>query len=412
MDPEATRPYFDDPYTTAFEAVVVDTRDDAEGRWVALERSWFYPTGGGQECDRGTLGASAVVQVEEDAQGQVWHRVEGDAPAAGARLPATIDAGRRRGFRQQHTGQHLLSAAFERVLSAYTVSSRLGEFEGTIDLDRTELSWDDVARVEEAANRVVWDDREVASVVVAPEELALYPLRKPPKVTGPVRLIVVPDFDCSPCGGTHVTRTGEIGAIKVRRWERWKGGVRVEFVCGARALADHQDRVEQMVEAALRAHTGDAEVIPLLERAQAEKVALAKQVKRLGEELAQAEALAWALARSASPGRAGAGARGWARIVAERDPAALKALATAAIARGAPVVVVAALLPEPTLVILRARDLPDPDLRTFAAELKELAGGKGGGGADLLTLVAADEPRLRATFARACTLVGAREDGA
>ena len=99
-------------------------------------------------------------------------------------------------------------------------------------------------------------------------------------------------------------------------------------------------------------------------------------------------------------------------ILAERDPAALKALAAAAVARGAPLVVVAALAPEPALVIARARDLPEPDLRTLAAELKELAGGKGGGGADLLTLVAADEPRLRATFARACALVGAREDGA
>src|SRR5882672_3274944 len=132
----APRPYFDDPYTTAFEAVIADTREDARGAWAALESSYFYPTGGGQECDLGTLGAAAVVEVEEDEEGRVWHRLEGSLPAVGARVAATIDAGRRQGFRQQHTGQHVLSAAFERVLSAYTVSSRLGEFEGTIDLDR------------------------------------------------------------------------------------------------------------------------------------------------------------------------------------------------------------------------------------------------------------------------------------
>ena len=111
-----------------------------------------------------------------------------------------------------------------------------------------------------------------------PERLGEYPLRKPPKVDGPVRLIVVTDFDVSPCGGTHCTRTGEIGPIKVRRWEKWKGGVRVEFVCGVRALADHQDRVSAMVEAALRAHTSDRDIVEVLERAAAERGALARTV--------------------------------------------------------------------------------------------------------------------------------------
>jgi alanyl-tRNA synthetase len=165
-----------------------------------------------------------------------------------------------------------------------------------------------------------------------------------------------------------------------------------------------------MVEAALRAHTSDREVIGVLERALVEKVALQKQVKRLGEDLAQAEALAWALSRGAATGAADAG--GWARFVSDRDPAALKALAAAAVARGAPIVVVASSAPEPALVLVRARELPAPDLRTLATELREIAGGKGGGGADLLTLVAADEPRLRAAYARACTLVNAKEGGA
>jgi phosphoribosylformimino-5-aminoimidazole carboxamide ribonucleotide (ProFAR) isomerase len=197
-------------------------------------------------------------------------------------VPATIDAGRRRGNRQQHTGQHVLSQAFERVLKAYTVSSRLGEFEGTIDLDRADLTWEDVERVEDAANAVVFDDRPVQSLIVQPAEISGYALRKPPKVDGPVRLIVVPEWDVSPCGGTHCTRTGEIGPIKVRRWEKWKGGVRVEFVCGVRALADYQDRTRALVDAALRHHTSDREVIDVLERGAQEKLALARQVKAAG----------------------------------------------------------------------------------------------------------------------------------
>ena len=406
----AHRPYFDDPYTTAFTATVTAERTDARGRWVALERSWFYPTGGGQECDLGTLGPSAVVDVEEDDAGAVWHLLapgpgSAPGPAVGDSVAATIDAGRRQGNRQQHTGQHVLSQAFERLLGAETLASRLGEFEGTIDLDRADLAWDEVARVEDAANAVVFDDRPVASIVVAPADLAAYPLRKSPKVTGPVRLVVVSDWDASPCGGTHCTRTGEIGPIKVRRWEKWKGGVRVEFVCGMRALADHQDRVRAMVEAALRRNTADRDVIDVLERAAEEKVALARQVKRLGEQLAEAEAAAWAAA-GAVPG---GGNAGWARIVDEREASALKSLALAVLRRGAPLVVLAARAPEPVLVVARPRDVKEPDLRALAPALLAAGAGKGGGGPDLFSMVARDGEHLLAAYAQARAGTGAIE---
>jgi alanyl-tRNA synthetase len=150
-------------------------------------------------------------------------------------------------------------------------------------------------------------------------------------------------------------------------------------------------------------------VIGVLERGQSDRAALAKQVKRLGEELAQAEARAWAFERHVAERADGTAA--WARFLETRDPAGLKALATAAIGRGASVVVVAAALPEPALVIARERELPVPDLRTLATELREISGGKGGGGADLLTLVAASGTKLRAAYARACALLSASEDG-
>src|SRR4029079_10095739 len=140
------RPYFEDPYTVAFQATVASLRSDERGDWVSLRESYFYPTGGGQESDLGTLGAAAVVDVEEDDGGQVWHRVVGASFRAGDSVSATIDAGRRLGNRQQHTGQHVPSPSFERVLGAYTLSARLGEFEGSIDLDRPDLTWDEVER--------------------------------------------------------------------------------------------------------------------------------------------------------------------------------------------------------------------------------------------------------------------------
>jgi alanyl-tRNA synthetase len=376
---------------------VASLRRDSRGEWVSLRESYFYPTGGGQESDLGTLGAAAVVDVEEDDGGQVWHLVVGAAFSPGDSVFATIDAGRRRGNRQQHTGQHVLSATFERVLGAYTVSSRLGEFEGTIDLDRPDLTWDEVERVEESANAIVFDDRPVRSLIVEPADLGRFPLRKPPKVDGPVRLIVVPDWDVSPCGGTHCTRTGEIGLIKVRRWEKWKGGVRVEFVCGVRALADYQDRTRALVDAALRQHTSDRDVVDVLERAAQERVALARQVKRLGELLAAAEAATWPVGHASARFLEG-----------ERDPAALKALAVAAVGRGAPLVIVAAATPEPALVIVRPRDAAGPDLREHAGSLREIAQGKGGGGPDLLTLIARDSETLRAAYDAAVTRLDAR----
>jgi len=179
-------------------------------------------------------------------------------------------------------------------------------------------------------------------------------------------------------------------------------------VCGLRALADYQDRVRALVDAALRQHTSDRDVLDVLERAAAERAQLLKVVRRLGEQLALAEARSWALGRAASAGSAS----GWARFVDERDPAALKALATSAVAQGAPLVVVASGSPEPALVIARSRELPGPDLKSFAPELRELAAGKGGGGADLLTIVARDALALRAAYARALELTGATEDPA
>ncbi len=376
----AARPYFDDPYTTRFAAAVTARRRDASGLWVALDRTCFYPESGGQEADRGSLSGVPVLDVLEDADGVAWHRVERDVPDA---VEAEIDAERRASNRRQHTGQHVLSQAFLRMLGANTVSSHLGDDGGTLDFDRPSLTWEEAERVEAAANRVVWEDRPVVSRLVAAADLGRYALRRPPKVEGTVRLLEIEGWDVSACGGTHCTRTGEIGAIKIRGWERIRGHVRVEFVCGDRALRDHAWRVRQLVEAGQRRNTGDREVIEVLERALAEREELRKQVKSLETQLARAEAAELAAGHRVS------GESVLCRVFDERSPDALRALARQLTGLGLERVVVAARGPTPFVVAGRPRGGAE-DLRRWLPLLLERSRGRGGGGADEVQVTAAD----------------------
>ena len=376
----AARPYFDDPYTTRFAAAVTARRRDASGLWVALDRTCFYPESGGQEADRGSLSGVPVLDVQEDADGVAWHRVERDVPDA---VEAEIDAERRASNRRQHTGQHVLSQAFLRVLGANPVSSHLGDDGGTLDFDRPSLTWEEAERVEAAANRVVWEDRPVVSRLVAAADLGRYALRRPPKVEGTVRLLEIEGWDVSACGGTHCTRTGEIGAIKIRGWERIRGHVRVEFVCGDRALRDHAWRVRQLVEAGQRRNTGDREVIEVLERALAEREELRKQVKSLETQLARAEAAELAAGHRVS------GESVLCRVFDERSPDALRVLARQLTGLGLERVVVAARGPTPFVVAGRPRGGAE-DLRRWLPLLLERSRGRGGGGADEVQVTAAD----------------------
>ncbi len=242
------RLYFDDPTLVTFEARVVSTTPvpggEPGGLEVELDETAFYPEGGGQPADRGTLGGAPVLDVQEH-DGRIVHRVRGahpDAFAVGARVAGDVDRARRTDHTQQHSGQHLLTRAFLNLLRAKTTSFHLGAAAATIDLDRGGVSDDDVARVEDEAARVIRDDRPVlARIVRGADDLAAIggDLRKDPTITGDFRVVSISDYDHCPCGGTHVLRTGEIEAIRVRRVERLKPDLcRVEFVCGERARSD------------------------------------------------------------------------------------------------------------------------------------------------------------------------------
>ncbi|MDZ4719899.1 MAG: alanyl-tRNA editing protein [Roseiflexaceae bacterium] len=237
------RLYYGDSYLQTFSARVVARGEQAGCPTIALDQSAFYPDGGGQPADQGALNGIRVADVQVDDDGVVWHTLA--HPIESDSVYGEVDWPRRFDHMQQHHGQHLLSAAFEELYGLKTTSFHLGTSFVTIDLDASIVAADQAAAVEDLTNRVIWEDRPVLARFVSPEELATLPLRKPPTVNGPVRVVSVADFDHSACGGTHPRTTGGVGLVSIRRWERRGTTTRVEFLCGGRAVHDlrHKHRV-------------------------------------------------------------------------------------------------------------------------------------------------------------------------
>lgn len=301
------RLYSTDSFLTNFDAVVTDiqelSRASGQSLWrVALDRSAFYPTGGGQPFDTGSLIATArsgaeltaeIVNVEEDEHGEVWHHTAKPL-VAGTQVRGMVDATRRLDHVQQHSGQHLLSAAFIQICGARTVSFHLGEAISTIDLDVDSLTDALFEQTEALANRIIAEDRPVTMNVVpraqAETWLAAGELRKLPPREGDLRIITIEDFDRNACGGTHVHSTGQIGGLHVRGQEKVKQGLRVEFVCGLRAARTARDDFNRLAAAARQLSVGFEEVPEAIQRLQAEAKEAAKHALRLTTELAHYQA--------------------------------------------------------------------------------------------------------------------------
>lgn len=370
------RLYLADARLLAFEATVVAVRDRGGRPAVVLDRTAFYPEGGGQPADRGALGGVPVVDVVEDGE-DVLH-VLGGAPPAG-RVEGRVDGPRRRDHVQQHHGQHLLSAAFEARAGARTVSFHLGAETCTIDLDvpATALPEPALRDVEAAANELVFRDLPVVARELSAAELAALPLRKPPAKGS--RVVLVGDVaagelaDASPCGGTHPSRTGEVGAIAVLRATRWGEGTRVEFVCGARVVAALAAAGARLAAAAEALRCAPREVPEAAARAAEESLARRKEVERLVAAVAAAEAERLA---GAAPGPVRA-------VLTPATAAAphLRAVAAALAARGRVALLGAVEDGRAHLAFARPRG-EGPHLGELLRGAAARLGGKGGGAPD------------------------------
>ena len=241
MTQTTNRLYFGDSSLLEFSATVVAVTPSPRGEQIVLDQTAFYPTGGGQPNDTGHLDAAAVVDVFEDEAGTIYHLIEqGGMIRVGQNVAGKIDRTRRLDHLQQHSGQHILSQAFVQACGAQTRSFHLGTGASTIDIELQAPTIEVMRAAEDIANDVIFDDRPMRVHLVNEDEASRLPLRKESVVRGDIRVIEIENFDWSPCGGTHAARTGQIGLIAIRSFERAKKMTRVEFVCGSRALADYR----------------------------------------------------------------------------------------------------------------------------------------------------------------------------
>ncbi len=233
------RLYHLDPYQAEFTATVKDKKVEGDRIELILDQTCFYPTSGGQPFDTGTINHIPVIDVFERGDGEIVHILNEDIKTD--TIEGRIDWERRFDNMQQHSGQHILSQCFLKIFEAQTTSFHLGDEITTIDITKDELTWEEAEEVEKLANSIVLADKPIKTHLISEEQAENFNLRKPPTKSREryIRVVEVEGFDFSACGGTHCLSTGEIGLIKIRRWERKKGNTRVEFFCGWRAIKDY-----------------------------------------------------------------------------------------------------------------------------------------------------------------------------
>ncbi|HEY7191558.1 MAG TPA: DHHA1 domain-containing protein [Vicinamibacterales bacterium] len=368
------RLYYQQPHLRSFDALVTRVFD-RDGRPAALlDRTAFYPTSGGQPFDTGRLGEVDVIETIDDDE-EIVHVLSAPLVERAA-VRGDINWTRRFDHMQQHTGQHVLSAAFDRLFDNRTMSFHMGADASTIDLAR-EMGGADIERAVDEANRVVWEDRPVTIRTASPEEAAGLPLRKESVRSGPLRLIDVADFDLSACGGTHVARTGEIGVIAVSATERFRGGSRITFVCGGRALRAFRVQRDAIAGSIKHLSVAPAELPASIDRLQQDLKQSRKDIARLQQSLAVHEAV-----RLLDDAVAIDGVRVIVQALEAWDAAGLRAIATSLTAHERVAAALLSATQPAAAAVARSADVPldaNAVLRTLLATF----GGRGGGKADL-----------------------------
>lgn len=364
------RLYYTDSHRRTFDATVVAV-EYVEGRsHVVLDQTAFYPASGGQPSDTGTLGGAAVIDVIDREDGAIAHVTSGTFKA-GDVVSGEIDWPRRFDHMQQHTGQHVLSAAFDRLFGVRTESFHMGQLSATIDLAR-EVTPSEIAKAEDDANRVLWEDRAVSIRFATADEAAGMGMRKESARSGTLRLIDVQDYDLSACGGTHVERTGAIGVILIGGWEKLRGGSRVEFLCGNRAV--QRFRLWRDSLSAMQTHLSvpPAEMARSIERMQEDAKVSQRTVRHFQEQLASHHAREL-LDRG---DRIVDAVDGW-------DAQGIKSIATAATTTNPGAVVILFTTSSPAQVVIARGGNTKVDASALLKQLVGKFGGKGGGKPDL-----------------------------
>lgn len=284
------RAYLIDPHTLEFDAIITGRPVLPDGRrGLVLDKTYFYPTGGGQEHDAGTLGPARVLDVFADEEGTIIHIVDQDAP--GTTVGGKIDRARRFAFMQHHSAQHLLSQAVEKTLGLETIAVHISiESLSTIDFPTSRIDERGLERAEELANALIYEDRPIRSYFVPSAEIGRIPLRRPPKVQGEVRIVEIDRFDYSACGGTHCTSTGMIGIVKIVKAEKRGEETRIYFVAGELARRLFHEEHATLVRLAQRLNANPETALAALDRQVEQIRELEQQLKGVKANLIVLEA--------------------------------------------------------------------------------------------------------------------------
>lgn len=229
--------YLENPYLKEITAKVITKEYSDSKFYVTLNRTIIYPhLSGGQPMDRAVINNSKVIDVYEE-DGTIIHVLEDNIDSNTVNI--SIDWNTRFDHMQQHTGQHLLSAVIYKLYNANTVGMHIGREYVYIDVALPKLSEEDVEKIERFANQIIYSNFPVKTYFIENKDVPTIPLRKPPIVDKNIRIVEIENVDITPCAGTHVRNIGEVGIVKIRKWEKYKGNTRIEFVCGNRALKDY-----------------------------------------------------------------------------------------------------------------------------------------------------------------------------
>jgi alanyl-tRNA synthetase len=381
------RLYYQNSHLHEFDSIVQEVVPPADGQprpAVILRDTAFYPTSGGQVYDTGWLRSGGndpvkVTEVVDTEDGRIVHYLEAPANLApGATVHGVIDYERRRDHMQQHSGQHVLSAAFIELYQIPTVSFHMGEDYCSIDLTTPSLAPGQIVEAEKRANEIIFENRPVTIRFVSRAEAEKLGLRKlPPADRDELRLIEVADFDLSACGGTHVSVTGQIGSLLLRKTETVRQGMRVEFVCGGRAVRIARQDYGALSESAKLFSTQLADVPDQIRKTFDETKLLRKQRDEALDEFAGAIASAALNEQPEIHGR-----RVVTRLFGDRDITFAKLFAQKVARSGVPAIALAASAIDPPGVVFAQSAGGTADMGALLKQVLATVGGRGGGTRD------------------------------
>jgi alanyl-tRNA synthetase len=392
------RLYYRDSFLREFDAQVLSCEREGD-RWkVLLDRTAFYPTSGGQPYDVGTLNGAPVVEVA-DAEEKVVHYTSAEVDVGP--VHAKIDWARRIDHMQQHTGQHLLSAAFIELFQFPTVSFHLGREVCTIDLESPSIVPRHIEEAERRTNEIIFEDRLVSVRFGTAQELEDAGIRKKVDREGILRAIEVEGFDRQPCGGTHLERTGQAGLLLTRKLERRRDSWRLEFVCGYRALALVRGDYAMLTQAASVLSCALGDVPKMIEKVTEERRTQHSAVKRLEERLAELEARGLL---AATPPTEPEAAHRIVTVIEDASPEYLRLLG-AKIVADAKAIVLLASKSTGHVAFAQTKGLPN-DMGALLRETLKKFAGKGGGAKDFAQGSLANAADAEAALVQAKSLSG------